>query len=138
MPPRDLTWQNLTVTLPPGWVDATRELTEGDGPLTLARERQDKGILQISAAESPENPTADILFDLIEQFAAEHDLGAPTDVERSTTVAAATFRTREDVIRVWHLSDGANLALATYVAEPKGHETELAQADQIVRSIRFT
>ena len=104
------------------------------------------GALQFSVAKhqagSNPNITLTDLETMLGEFADKHSLGIPLDVERVTSASqlvGGSFRGSGELIRAWYSSDGANVALVTYVtAVPlPDAEAELADAGFIVRSINF-
>jgi hypothetical protein len=137
METRELTWNGLVLVLPPGWDQAVDETVGEEAPLTLVREEDDKGVLQFSVMGDAGNAGAEGLLQRLRSFGVGHKLGPATDVVQEEGRVAGSYRTGDDFIRVWYFTDGPSVALATYVAEPRGYEEELAQAEQIVRTVRF-
>ena len=137
-------WFSLEV--PPGWHDVTDCVEEDDPPITLGRE-EGVGAIQISIAlyEDGElaDPTPDDLLDLLRAMAEAQGLGEPTDLaSKSATslrIAAASFLKEEEgeFLRVWHVSDGTNFALISYMCELGMQGEERADCEAIVESLAF-
>ena len=136
-------WFSLEV--PPGWHDVTDCVEEEDPPVTLGRE-EGVGAIQISIALYDEgelsDPTPEDLLELLRVMAEAQALGEPTDVASASgplRLAAASFLKREEgeFLRVWHLSDGTNFTLASYLCELGMQDQELAECEGIVRSLVF-
>jgi len=127
-----------------GWEDITATLDDADAPLTLADPISGVGALQLSPAiykggRSPRVGPQDLRA-LLYEFASRQGLGDPFDrstYSDETPIEGASFRSDEDLIRVWYASDGKNVMLATYVCEWCHGGQETPQAEMIVQSIRF-
>jgi hypothetical protein len=136
------------IDLPPGWFDISDTLPSGS-PFTLARSEQSDngGALQFSvrkykSGERPGFTSADLVA-LLTDFARDRDLGEPQDQTQETsaftTVVYADFRDEAVFHRAWYVTNGMDIAFVTYtrLAEHEGNGEELAQANGIVRSLRF-
>jgi hypothetical protein len=69
-----------------------------------------------------------------------HQLGQPFDAstfEGHVAGVGISFHAAENLVRVWYVSDMANFVLATYVCEWNCRDLELAECEEIVRSLRF-
>jgi hypothetical protein len=132
--------------LPPDspWSDVTDELAGEGAPLTLARS-DGVGALQIAEAKYLFGSTSDAnsgrLLSLLREFGESAVLGQPTDmhVEAGPPIVAAASFIGDAFVRVWYLSDGANIALATYTCalENAAQSGEVAECEAIVRTVRF-
>jgi len=128
-----------------GWEDITATLDDGDAPLTVADPISGVGALQFSPAIYKDGRVAHVgpqdLRALLDEFASQQGLGDPFDrstYSDETAVEGASFRSGEDLIRVWYASDGRSVMLATYVCEWSHRGQETPQAERTVQSIRFT
>ncbi len=140
---RRLTIGPLTVETPPGWSDITSELDDPDAPPTLGR-AGGEGALQFSVVlhgrGSPRNPGTRELLEMSINYGEDEELGKPRDPveeEGPLRLGAVGFRTAEQSIRIWHVSDGRNFACVCYTGPRSGHEAELRECEGIVRSLRF-
>jgi hypothetical protein len=132
-----------TVSVPAGWYDVTDQVDAEDKPYTLTRP-DGVGALQFTVGlyrrgKQPQLSSADLLEN-VEGFGRSQGFSEPFDqtTEDSTlTLAAASFHSRDDFIRVWHVTDGRNLATITYVSEFGAEGSELGDCEEIVRSISF-
>jgi len=132
--------------LPPGspWSDVTYELAGKGAPLTLAKD-DGVGALQITEAQfvSGAAPNADppTLLSMLREFGESAALGQATDmnVEAGPPIVAAASFAGDAYVRVWYLSDGENIALATYTCplENAARSGEVAECEAIVRTVRF-
>ena len=134
----------VRVTNPSDWCDITAEVEAADPPWTLAKP-EGVGALQFSIAlyrggVRPEPGGRDLL-EMTLAFGRSRGCGVPSDVCQEAgppVVASASFRTNDDFIRVWHVSDGANFAFVTYLCDPASpSELEIGECEAIVRSVRF-
>jgi hypothetical protein len=135
----------FSISVADGWEDVTATLDDANAPLTVADPILGVGALQFSSAiykggRLPQVGPQD-LCTLLEEFASRQGLGDPFD--RSTysdgvAVEGASFRSGEDLIRVWYACDGKSVMLVTYVCEWSEREREATQREMSVRSIRFT
>ena len=84
--------------------------------------------------------TINELRNLLTNFAQSRELGQWYDFifqENPLLLIAANFSFADRFLRVWYCSDGQSLVLVTYNCD-KGHQdTELADCENIVRSIKF-
>ena len=137
----------VSIELRDGWAETTHDVPGDDAPFTLARQAEDAcGAFQFSIAlykggRRPCAKGADLLQLLLE-FAASHELGEPADIlaqDEPLPLAAATFKTTGDTVRVWYASDGASVVKATYLAaEDDDYASEVADCEQMIRTISFT
>ena len=137
-------WDLLTAELPTEWLDVSEELPPGSPP-TLAR-ADGVGALQFSFAryESGECPSfASDLRELLEGFGAPRGLGELTNAIEARGVlpyARGDFASDDEFIRVWYMTNGKDLVLATYVVLGSHVGTaaaELEEASRIVASVDF-
>jgi hypothetical protein len=131
--------------LPPKspWSDVTDELAGAGAPLTLAKDGG-VGALQIAEAKylsgSVPDANSPTLMSMLREFGASAALGQPTDmhVEAGPPIVAAASFVGDAFVRVWYLSDGAKIALATYTcALENAAQGEMAECEAIVRTVRF-
>jgi hypothetical protein len=132
--------------LPPdcAWSDVTDQLAGEGVPLTLAK-NDGVGALQITEAKSlsgsPPDADSRTLLAMLREFGESAALGQATDmqVEAGPPIVAAASFIGDAFVRVWYLSDGANIALATYTCalENAAQSGEVAECEAIVRTVRF-
>ncbi|MGJ7575739.1 hypothetical protein ACSFBX_34860 [Variovorax sp. RB2P76] len=136
---------DVRISLLEGWAHVTDDLPEGTPP-TLAKP-DGVGALQFSVAKyqagaSP-NVSQDDLEALLVEFAESRALGPASDLERDQAASqrvGATFFKDDDLVRVWYLTNGQDVALVTYVGAETANpisSSELAEASAIVGSIDF-
>jgi hypothetical protein len=121
-----------------------RDTTDDTGPFTLSKP-EGVGALQVSAAiyrTGPKpNASASALASLLSEFAETHNLGEPSEQLQQVgppTVLGSSYRPDNNTfVRAWYVSDGSNIAKATYVCHPSSVGAELSEAEQIVRSLQF-
>lgn len=133
----------FAIVAPDGWEDITDSLEVEDPPITLAR-AAGPGVLQFSTAvycggKRPD-PSPDRLLEMLEEFGESRRLGTPvavvTRAER-LRLAAGSFSSGGDFVRVWYVSDGLSFALVTYLCEPGSEAEEVADCERIVESLTF-
>lgn len=129
--------------VPSGWEDITGIVEADNPPYTLAH-RDGVGALQFSIAlyksgEVPD-PTVNQLREMVEKFGHERGLGGPSEFVTEIgppILAAGTFESGDDFVRVWQVSDGRSFALVTYNCAARDLGWEVAACEGIVRSIEF-
>jgi len=133
----------FVVTAPDAWEDVTESIETEDRPITLAR-AEGVGALQFSIASYSTgvqpDPSPDQLLEMVQEFGQTRGLGMPEAVQTEVgrlRLAAASFMSEGDFVRVWYLSDGVSFALATYVCEAGRETDEMAECEEIVRSLCF-
>lgn len=135
---------NFTVDLPAGWSDITRELP-GDAPPTIAK-RRGVGALQFSQAEfeggPPERLGADDLLEMVKGIARSADRYIAFDestVSRpGLCVGAVSLALDGNFVRVWGVSDGEGVVVATYTCGWRERRpAEVAECARVVESIRI-
>jgi hypothetical protein len=135
---------NFSVDLPPDWGDTTPDVEPGDRPATITR-HHGVGALQFSIGlyQSGPRPPGDAkqLQEFLDSFAKSHGWTTPSEMVRETSpraLVAASFHPGDDFVRVWYVSEHGNFAYVTYTCARADLEPrELAQAEQIVRSVLF-
>jgi hypothetical protein len=140
---RTIECEGFSVRVPGDWCDITGDL-EADSPVTLALP-DGIGALQFSSARyvsgAVPDPTSETLGDLLSDFAVAQALGQPCELTREDgphRLAAATFSQPDAMVRVWYVSDGRNLAKATYTCLGTSLQgDELRDCEMIVRSITW-
>jgi len=127
----------FTLEIPTDWFDTTTV----NQPFTLSKPAG-TGALQFSAGlyVGGTAPAVDLtaLIVLLEDFATAHSLGPLTNrtvEDGELSLAAASFSAGG---RVWYVSDSWSVAKITFVWEQQLDEVELQEAEQIVRSLRFS
>ena len=141
---KEIAFPLFAVQAPDHWFDVTAELEGETPPLTIAPD-EGLGALQFSLAKFPTTEpaaaTLEKLRALLKDFAKGHQLGQPQNLvafESPRPQLAANFQWDGDLLRVWYLADQGNLAFLTYTCEKNSaHADELAEAEEIVRSLRF-
>ena len=136
------TYEAFTVDLPENWEDVSEEL--GDEDLVTFAQLDGKGALQVSLAVYRAGGLPKIghldLEELRDDFARRQGLGSPIDTSTAETdllVAEASYHSDSDLVRVWYVTDGANVALLTYVCAWEFRREEAAASEAIVRSFKF-
>ena len=117
----------FSVTAPTNWRDITEYVEADNQPFTLAKV-DGVGALQFSVAlhqtgQKPNVSQADLL-EMLDEFGKSHSLSrsGESDViteDGDTCLAAATFRSKNDIVRAWYLSVCGNFAFITYVCGKK-------------------
>lgn len=142
---KEIAFPAFAVQAPDHWFDVTEEIQadEAAAPITLAVE-EGHGALQFSLAELPAgkaSPGIEQLRKLLKEFAAGHQLDSPNNLATEETprpLLAGNFAWGDDFLRVWYVVDAGKLAFITYTCERSvPFATELAEVEQIVRSVRF-
>lgn len=139
-----LDFGDFSVSVPDGWDELSPAEQASEMPLTIADAENGVGALQISAAiyrggPLPRFDTAG-LAELLDDFARTRELRDGfdrTDDAANTFVIGESFRSRENFVRVWYVSDGRSVLLVTYTCEWDDRSVESQQTDSMVRSIRF-
>lgn len=141
---RSIAWPGITVDVPDAWDDITELVEADDPPWSLADPCDGVGALQFSIGLFREGSDPEVgsddLAEMLEEFAANRGFEGEFDrVELSGDLshAAASFADSDDFIRVWYLSDGRNVVLATYVCSWDDRDCEAEERDAVIRSIRF-
>jgi hypothetical protein len=126
------------------WEDITASLDDRDAPFTVARSKRGVGAIQFSPAIYRGGPTPSLspkeLGTMLAEFGNRRHLGEPFDnVPFSGSVfgIGSSFRSGNEFVRVWYLSDGQNVMLATYVCDWSKRFDESEDREEIVRSVRF-
>lgn len=133
----------VAIALPDGWFDVT---PDAGGPSTLARP-EGIGAVQLSvakykkgAAPAIDRPTLrGLLFD----FGKSRGLGVPTNVtegEGCCQFVAGDFNSDADLVHVWYVSNGSDVALVTYLTQQPLNEDvplEVRAAHEMVESLEF-
>lgn len=139
-----LVYEAFTLNVPTSWQEIRGAEDGTDWPLTLADPIDGVGALQLSVATYRAGPVPSIrlttLLGLLEEFSLGRELTCQTDLRQisaSNLLATANYRKGEDQVRVWYVSDGSNLALATYVCDWDQQLTEAEICDSIVASLEF-
>ena len=137
-------FHELQFDLPPDWEDITDDLDD-KWPPTLSR-RSGVGALQFSIARYKSGKLADIGIGDLRKIGANFCADLPQkfrepveNVGRINTVEHVSDG-EEELIAVWHLSNGRDVVMATYTSlTPKDPKTgyELNEARQLVESIEF-
>jgi len=134
-------FHGLRFDLPSGWTDITDDLPEGS-PATLARP-SGCGAIQFSlgAYRSGANPivTAESLRALLADFCSRKSLD-PGEVEETTariTTVGCVARAEGEIVAVWYLTNGRDIALVTYVSQASDYAEELGEARGLVATIDF-
>jgi hypothetical protein len=120
-----------------------QDTTEDDGPYTLTL-ADGNGALQFSVAtykggKRPNVTVAD-LSSMLTEFITARELVETNDrdIEENPVSLVATNACADDCfLRIWYLSDGGNIVLATYACGVGHQNVELPECESIVRSIVF-
>lgn len=133
-------FEGFSLELPREW----RNLTE-EGSSTFTFGIPDgMGVLQFSVGlyQSGRKPeiSLDDLREMLSDFSAKRSLGAGRDQlirEGPTRSISMSFLTQGRLLRAWYVSDGLNVALATYNCRLEDIGEEVKECEGIVNSIRF-
>ena len=126
--------------LPPEWENVTKE-----GSSTFSFGRADGvGALQFSVGlyQKGVDPKVSIddLREMIVDFSTQRGLDVGTDLvmrEEPTLLIGQSYSTQGRSLRVWYVSDGRNVALATYNCSLEDIGLEIEECERIVASFRF-
>src|SRR5262249_15392190 len=126
------------------WEDTTDELDTPTRPFTLTKPTG-VGALQFSVAlyqgGTIPAPSLDTLLEMAKELGERQALGPPirglTTVERPLSLATADYHSEGDFCRIWYISDGKSIMLATYVCCWEHRHFASAECNAIVRSVRF-
>lgn len=139
-----VTFAGVRFEISEDWCEITDDLDPGTPP-TLARE-DGVGAIQFWVAkyESGAKPSiteSDLKGMLSELLEAKHLAAAvPAAVEGSRCLAVgATSAAPDELVAAWYLSNGADVALVTYTCtvDDPAREAELAEAQQVVKTLEF-
>ncbi len=135
----------LCISAPDGWIEITTSDRNNSYPITVADPEDGVGAIQLSLAiykRGPlPSPSTHDLASMVQEFGDCKRLGEPfatTTFSNGIAGAAASYRSGDDFIRVWYVSDGKSIALITYLCDWDVRFRELDESEKIVRSIRFT
>jgi len=141
-----ITFAGLSIVVVNGWFDVTDDLPEGS-PQTLAKSDSGIGALQFSVARyqagSRPNVRGEDLRELLEEFAHDHGLGQPSNINElsgSPQSISGDFSSEAEFIRIWYVTNGSDVVLVSYVTQETLNALlpgELSEAEAIVRSIAF-
>ncbi len=144
MTTKKVDFSRFALVLPEGWTNVTAGLAGNDVPFTIADPVKGIGALQLSIASYKEGPvpgmTLSDLQSMLAEFSQKHEFGPAFDqtcVTDDISAAASSFHSNGDFVRVWYVTDGQNIMLITYLCEWGRQNEELADAETIVRSVRF-
>ena len=137
-------FDSFSVDAPHGWEDITDSVEADSPPFTLARS-DGVGALQFSIAlymsGRVPDPSLDDLAARLKSFGQAHGVGEPFNSALESEplrLAAGTFAYGDDFLRAWQVSDGRSFAFITYICESGQEDRELAECEQIVRSLRWS
>ncbi len=134
---------NFTLDLPKGWRDITGELP-GDAPPTVAKIRG-VGAIQFSQAEfeggPPETLDEDDLLEMVRGIAKSADQFIAFDehamVWGRLRMGAVSMALDGNFVRLWGVSDGTGIVLATYTCVWKKRHLEVDECVQLLKSVRI-
>jgi hypothetical protein len=133
---------NFTLELPPDWGEITRDMP-GLAPPTIAKVRG-VGALQFSQAEFEEPPegfTPDDLLEIVRGVARRADESIAFDERKGhvgpLVVGAVSMTLEGNFVRLWGLSDGREVVVATYTCSWNDREREAEECRRVVESIRI-
>ncbi|MCB9575637.1 MAG: hypothetical protein H6717_01235 [Polyangiaceae bacterium] len=132
----------IELTAPEDW----GKISEPGEVLTLAKLGDGVGALQFSSAgyRAGVKPDPDVgeLGAMVRELARANALGIESDrvavTENGLRIAAASYSNDEEFTRIWYVTDGWSVALATYTCDASDPRTELDACERIVRAIRFS
>src|SRR5213594_1601429 len=133
--------QRLQVKLPKGWTDYSEE-NEG-GPTFIRDSSKDPGPLQVSWAEyqggKVPNPSPANLEEMSRELGEQQGFGAMVESSNGECdfgrVGTAIFRSAEQRIQVWHLSNGKDFITVTHIGPATPDPDEIREAHEIVRTL---
>jgi hypothetical protein len=140
---RERSFAGVRIKLPIDWSDISADLPTGAIP-TLAK-LMGNGALQFRVwRRLPSFPEPFGNLDAtsaVVAFANQFGLGEPSAMDsglEASKFAVATYRRRDDVIRVWCFAAGHSMALLTYVGYALMQtSSEVGEADAIAMSLVF-
>lgn len=135
--------KRLQITLPHGWADCSEE-NEG-GPTYLRELSADPGPLQVSWAEytggKVPDPSADDLAEMSRDLGADQDFGELIECAGGACdfgrLGTAIFRSQEQRVQIWHLSNGKDFITATHIGPRDPDPEELREVQEIVRTLNL-
>ena len=138
-------FDGISILTPPDWFDITDDLEGESVPFTVARGEHGVGALQFSTAlySSGKDPAVTLmdLLELLEDFRKKRGLASGREqiaAQEGLKIAAASFPSANQFLRVWYGSDGKNLVFVTYTSSANDDfREEVIDSDEIVKSIRF-
>ncbi len=134
---------NFTLDLPVGWSEITAELP-GEAPPTVAKS-DGVGALQFSQAEFEGGPPPRLdpgdLLEIVRGIAHGADDSIAFDERAATAgplhLGAVSLALDGHFVRVWGVSDGRGIVVATYTCGWADRERELDECTRVVESIRI-
>ncbi len=141
----------FSVNAPRAWHDVTDELDTVERPWTLVRSNEG-GAFQFSAASYRRGqvplPGTDALLQMAREFGTVRGLGKGFDenvsegsleAAASPRIGAISYAAPDSFIRVWYVSDGFNLLMATFMADSQSPDRiqELTECEEMIRSVRW-
>lgn len=134
---------NFTLELPVGWTEITAELP-GESPPTVAKS-DGVGALQFSQAEFEGGPPPrfdpDDLLEMVRGIAHGADESIAFDERAATAgplrLGAVSLAMEGNFVRVWGVSDGRGIVVATYTCDWAVRDRELDECTRVVESIRI-
>lgn len=138
-----LALDSFAVDLPEGWADITDAIDSLTPPRTFGK-GDGVGALQFSVALYRDGPlplvTPMVLREMVEEFGRVRGFEGPSAAVTEPgppLLAAGSFLWGDDFVRVWQVSDGCNFAFISYTSSHHESWREVADCEQIVRSIEF-
>lgn len=132
----------ITIITPDVWKDITDSIDK-TGPLTLAKD-DGFGALQFSVAQYHHGGYPNIkisdLRALRISFSKNRKLGKPLDeydLDEKNMISSGSYHVGDDYVKVWYCSDGASIALVTFVASWGMQGSEPLESDSIIEQIKF-
>src|SRR5262249_49496063 len=128
----------LKIQLPTTW----SQQSNPNGPATFSR-LGSSSAFQVSWAEYSGGKLTDVTTDKLKGLATDfgQKQGFGEMLESSTGVCTfgmfgtAVFRSREHRIQIWFISDGRDHIMATHISDPEPDASEIAEVQQIARSL---
>ena len=127
-----------------GWKDISKENPNGP-PTFINYEIEDSGVLQISTAEfiggQKPNPNFSDLINLSKNIGLKNEFGIVRH-EESGNCGYGKYgfvefsRSDFPYIAVWHLSDGKNFIIATFICATQPNPKQIGDVRNILTSIR--
>ena len=136
----------LRVTLPPQWRDYSH--TNPDGPPTYGREdNHQQNVLQMSwawyAGGKEPHPSDEALIELasgafaeVEGFRLISTASGPCKIGRFGTAVSRSSEFPR--LQAWHLSNGLDFVMVTYICEVDPTETEMSEVQEIIEALAIT
>ncbi len=136
--------KRLQIKLPNGWSDCSED---NDGTPTYIRElSDDPGPLQVSWAEYTggkiPDPSTDDLIQMSRELGESQSFGELVESNGGACdfgrLGTAVFRSPEQRIQIWHLSNGRDFITVTHIGPREPDPEEIREAQEIARTLTLS